>query len=95
MAKHYLRLSESLAKVEAQIEAAAFPGLRVVAIKENDHGFGVVLVRRDVDDYITWIWATIDTSGEPIATPTGATLYSGNYDMTRDEGTLDFEARNA
>lgn len=90
-----MRLSEALPKVEAQIAAAAFPGTRIVAIKENGPGYGVVLVQRGMDDFVTWIWATIDTAGERITTPTGALIYSGNYDMSRPEGILDFEARSA
>jgi len=62
----------------------------MVAIKVHPEyaGIGIVLVQRpDHEDYVTWEWNDYHLGDGAVA------LYSGHYDMTYEEGMMDFEAR--
>ena len=89
-------MSTNAEKVAAQIRQSAPEGQidTLVTFPEGNHG--VVLADRGPavhDRWAVWFWATSDTARAPIATPTGAILWSGGFYSDRSYAEHDLARR--
>lgn len=73
------------------VARAISPAAELLEVREDGHGFGIVLWSRGPGDFVVHRWATVDTAGASIK----PMFYSGGYYTDETEARADFNERPA